>query len=129
MLDTNSKPRVRIAAGSSMLNVRSEKSTQFQSTFEVPLNEFGDPTDRIVKLLNLGFSEAEVFEDIHHHCNSQMKSTRVMMDLADFIAQIHRMDVDALGQIPPEFVKPQTAYNERRKQEHELGIRKRKVKQ
>lgn len=56
--------------------------------------------DRIVMLVQLGFTEAETFTDIHRHCSLSLVTKRSKQELADIIAQTNRMDVFATGLIP-----------------------------
>ena len=79
-----------------------------ETTHDVPLTEaeaqYGKPQDRIVKLLQLGFSRDEVFHDICEKCSVSIHKNRAFkkhkQELADLIAQIDSMSVFATGTIP-----------------------------
>jgi hypothetical protein len=79
-----------------------------ETTNDVPLTEaeaqYGKPQDRIVKLLQLGFSRDEVFHDISEKCSMSIAKSRSpkkhKQELADLIAQIDSMSVFATGTIP-----------------------------
>lgn len=79
-----------------------------ETTNDVPLTEaeaqYGKPQDRIVKLLQLGFSRDEVFHDLCEKCSMAIAKSRSpkkhKQELADVIAQIDTMNVFATGTIP-----------------------------
>ena len=79
-----------------------------ETTHDVPLTEaeaqYGRPQDRIVKLLNLGFSRDEVFHDITEKCSMSFHKSKSpkkhKQELADLIAQIDCINVFAIGTIP-----------------------------
>jgi len=75
-----------------------------ESTKDVPLTaaelQYGKPQDRIVKLLQMGFSTDDVFVDIYESCRMSINTKRDKQALADIIAQIDRIDVFAKGTIP-----------------------------
>jgi hypothetical protein len=64
------------------------------------LNPNQPVNDRIVMLLNLGFTEAETFTDIQRHCKLSIVTKQSKQELADTIAQIKRLNVFATGVIP-----------------------------
>jgi hypothetical protein len=64
------------------------------------LNPNQPVSDRIVMLLNLGFTEAETFTDIQRHCKLSIVTKQSKQELADTIAQIKRLNVFATGVIP-----------------------------
>lgn len=55
------------------------------------------PTDRIVELLNLGFSEKDVYEDMLEHCSFALSTEPKKQAMKDQIAQINNMSVFAKG--------------------------------
>lgn len=55
------------------------------------------PVDRIVNLLNLGFSEKEVYKDILEHCSLSLNTEPKKQAIKDQIAQINSMNVFARG--------------------------------
>jgi len=79
-----------------------------ETTNDVPLTkaeaQYGKPQDRIVKLLQLGFSRDEVFHDITEKCSMSTTHSRSpkkrKQELANLIAQIDSMSVFATGTIP-----------------------------
>lgn len=79
-----------------------------ETTNDVPLTQaetqYGKPQDRIVKLLQLGFSRDEVFHDICEKCSMSTTHSRSpkkrKQELANLIAQIDSMSVFATGTIP-----------------------------
>ena len=79
-----------------------------ETTHDVPLNEaeaqYGRPQDRIVKLLNLGFSRDEVFHDITEKCSMSIHKSKSpkkhKQELANLIAQIDDISVFSIGKIP-----------------------------
>ena len=79
-----------------------------ETTHDVPLTEAeaqdGRPQDRLVKLLNLGFSRAEVVYDITEKCSMSFHKSKSPKKhnqaLADLIAQIDCINVFATGTIP-----------------------------
>lgn len=79
-----------------------------ETTNDVPLTEaeaqYGKPQDRIVKLLQLGFSRDEVFHDICEKCSMSITHSRSpkkrKQELANLIAQIDDMNVFSTGTIP-----------------------------
>jgi len=79
-----------------------------ETTNDVPLTQaetqYGKPQDRIVKLLQLGFSRDEVFYDICEKCSMSTTHSRSpkkrKQELANLIAQIDSMSVFATGTIP-----------------------------
>ena len=81
-----------------------------ETTNDVPLTEaeaqYGKPQDRIVKLLQLGFSQDEVFYDICEKCSMSINHSRSpkkrKQELANLIAQIDDMSVFSGGLIPDE---------------------------
>ncbi|NDH17500.1 MAG: hypothetical protein EBY48_10585 [Opitutae bacterium] len=75
-----------------------------ETTNDVPLTEaeaqYGKPQDRIVKLLQLGFSRDEVFHDICEKCSLSIRTKKHKKELANLIAQIDDMNVFSTGTIP-----------------------------
>jgi hypothetical protein len=75
-----------------------------ETTNDVPLTEaeaqYGKPQDRIVKLLQLGFSRDEVFHDIYEKCAMSIKTKKHKQELANIIAQIDDISVFSKGTIP-----------------------------
>lgn len=79
-----------------------------ETTNDVPLTEaeaqYGKPQDRIVKLLQLGFSRDEVFHDICEKCSMAITHSRSpkkrKQELANLIAQIDDINVFSTGTIP-----------------------------
>jgi hypothetical protein len=65
-----------------------------------PVNLNQAVTDRIVMLVNDGFSEDAIFEDIYSQCWSRLQNKPERQALADRIAQISAIDVFATGEIP-----------------------------
>lgn len=55
--------------------------------------------DRVVQLLNLGFSSTEVFEDITDYW-PHFWSKKSQQELIDFIEQTNQCNVFAVGTIP-----------------------------
>lgn len=55
------------------------------------------PIDRVVKLLNLGFSQKEVYEDILKYCSLSLDTEPKKQAIKDQIAQINSMNVFAKG--------------------------------
>jgi hypothetical protein len=55
------------------------------------------PADRIVDLLNLGFSEKDVYEDMLEHCSFALSTEPKKQAMKDQIAQINNMSVFAKG--------------------------------
>ena len=55
------------------------------------------PADRIVDLLNLGFSEKDVYEDMLEHCSFALSTELKKQAMKDQIAQINNMSVFAKG--------------------------------
>ena len=55
------------------------------------------PADRIVELLNLGFSEKDVYEDMLEHCSFALSTEPKKQAMKDQIAQINNMSVFAKG--------------------------------
>lgn len=75
-----------------------------ETTNDVPLTEaeaqYGKPQDRIVKLLQLGFSRDEVFHDIYEKCLMSIRTKKDKQTLANIIAQIDDLSVFSKGTIP-----------------------------
>jgi len=65
-----------------------------------PVNLNQPVTDRIVMLLGDGFSEEEIFKDIHSQCWLQIETKAARQRLADLIAQISAINVFATGEVP-----------------------------
>lgn len=74
-----------------------------ETTNDVPVTSLF-PQDRIVKLLQLGFSRDEVFFDLCEKCSMSLAKSRSpkkhKQELADMIAQIDSISVFATGTIP-----------------------------
>ncbi len=93
-----------------MTTLEKEKTMKPETTNDVPLTEaeaqYGKPQDRIVKLLQLGFSRDEVFHDICEKCSMSTTHSRSFkkrkQELANLIAQIDSMSVFSVGLIPDE---------------------------
>jgi hypothetical protein len=55
------------------------------------------PIDRVVQLLNLGFSEKEVYKDMLEHCSLSLDTESKRKAIRDQIAQINKINVFAKG--------------------------------
>lgn len=55
------------------------------------------PIDRVVQLLNLGFSEKEVYKDMLENCSLSLDTELKKQAIRDQIAQINKMNVFAKG--------------------------------
>jgi hypothetical protein len=75
-----------------------------ETTNDVPFTEadytYGKPQDRIVKLLQLGFSRDDVFHDIYKKCAMSIRTKKDKQELANIIAQIDDISVFSKGTIP-----------------------------
>lgn len=55
------------------------------------------PIDRIVQLLNLGFSEKDVYLDMLKHCSLSLDTKPKKESMRDLIAQINNRNIFARG--------------------------------
>jgi hypothetical protein len=62
------------------------------------INMNQQPIDRVVQLLNLGFSEKEVYKDMLEHCSISLDTESKKRSMRYLIAQTNKMNVFATGE-------------------------------